>query len=169
MRLRELRLCCGCDIMLINCHQAVARRRRSRVLMIAPIAPIHPQQVSEKSASSTSGKDASGYSGFSFSGEFGSDSQGAYEERTRRLPKRIFLIRHGESEGNVDQTLYCRRAGDRSLPPLGSEEENIVVGAVRFALPSAPSALSFAFLALLSCPALSEAYTSDSATWTWRL
>lgn len=26
----------------------------------------------------------------------------------RLLPKRIILVRHGESEGNIDETLYCR-------------------------------------------------------------
>ena len=29
--------------------------------------------------------------------------------------QRIFLIRHGESEGNKDETLYCRRARTRPL------------------------------------------------------
>lgn len=26
----------------------------------------------------------------------------------RVLPKRIILVRHGQSEGNVDETMYCR-------------------------------------------------------------
>jgi hypothetical protein len=30
----------------------------------------------------------------------------SYGSMTRRLPKRIVLVRHGESEGNVDESEY---------------------------------------------------------------
>jgi broad specificity phosphatase PhoE len=31
------------------------------------------------------------------------------EDRAERvLPRRIILVRHGESEGNVDESMYCR-------------------------------------------------------------
>mmetsp|Transcript_76342 Transcript_76342/g.210753 ORF Transcript_76342/g.210753 Transcript_76342/m.210753 type:complete len:358 (+) Transcript_76342:98-1171(+) len=43
------------------------------------------------------------------------------EDRRKRLPKRIILVRHGESEGNADHSLY-RSTGDNliELTPAGS-------------------------------------------------
>ena len=38
-------------------------------------------------------------------------------------PRRIFLIRHGESEGNIDNTLYCRMPDHKiALTPKGWEQ-----------------------------------------------
>ena len=40
-----------------------------------------------------------------------------------RLPKRIILVRHGESEGNVDETMYQRKSDHRlELTQRGCEQ-----------------------------------------------
>jgi len=48
----------------------------------------------------------------------------AYADALRRLlPKRIFLVRHGESEGNADHTLYRTKADNRiELTERGSKQ-----------------------------------------------
>ena len=36
------------------------------------------------------------------------DTTGSYGAMTRRLPRRIVLVRHDESTGNVDESEYTR-------------------------------------------------------------
>lgn len=49
--------------------------------------------------------------------------QDPYAERLEKLPRRIILVRHGESEGNADQTLYRTKADNLiELTEAGSQQ-----------------------------------------------
>lgn len=49
------------------------------------------------------------------------------EARRQKLPERVILVRHGQSEGNIDRTLF-RRKGDNlmELTELGSRQARAV-------------------------------------------
>jgi phosphohistidine phosphatase SixA len=70
-------------------------------------------------------------------------TQQHHPQCVRRLPKRIILVRHGESQGNLDMSAYTTTPDYRiPLTPLGAEQARSAGSRIRDVVSSTPDAAS---------------------------